>query len=311
MDNDTQKLDDRVTALEQQSFGPSPITHPLTVLNLQNFINGNQSGVVRSVTATGSGITTTPTSGSVVVANTGVTSLIAGAGVSISGSTGAITISTVPLPTTGIAFDASSSAQGVSTSITNNHTATGGSLVAFMTTVIQGGDWLTSITYSGLTPSLIAKVAIPATTGSAFLYSHALTGIPAGSANIITTSGTSTLILNSCETYTGAKQTGQPEAFAVGTGVALMTITKSVVTLTDKAWLYGSWGAGSNTNAAAVTAGSNTTLRKSLLQTNTDQWFLASSDPNAQETPTGSYSQTVNKTISDSMAIVVSSIAQG
>lgn len=35
MDDDTQKLEKRITALEQQSFGPSPITHPLTVAQLQ------------------------------------------------------------------------------------------------------------------------------------------------------------------------------------------------------------------------------------------------------------------------------------
>lgn len=39
MDNDLKKLTDRVTALEQQAFGPSPLTHPLTVANLQQQIN--------------------------------------------------------------------------------------------------------------------------------------------------------------------------------------------------------------------------------------------------------------------------------
>ncbi len=51
------------------------------------------SGLVSSVTASGSGITASPTTGNVVIANTGVTSLVAGTNISISGSTGAVTVS--------------------------------------------------------------------------------------------------------------------------------------------------------------------------------------------------------------------------
>jgi len=50
--------------------------------------------VVDTVTASGSGITASPNKGNVVITNTGVTSLTAGTNISLSGSTGAITIST-------------------------------------------------------------------------------------------------------------------------------------------------------------------------------------------------------------------------
>ena len=49
-------------------------------------------GAVSSVTASGAGITATPTTGAVVVANTGVTSIVAGTGITVSGATGAVTI---------------------------------------------------------------------------------------------------------------------------------------------------------------------------------------------------------------------------
>lgn len=49
-------------------------------------------GGVSSVTASGVGITATPTTGAVVIANTGVTSIVAGTGITISGATGAVTI---------------------------------------------------------------------------------------------------------------------------------------------------------------------------------------------------------------------------
>ena len=50
--------------------------------------------VVDTVTASGVGITASPNKGDVVIANTGVTSLVAGSNIDISGSTGAVTIST-------------------------------------------------------------------------------------------------------------------------------------------------------------------------------------------------------------------------
>jgi hypothetical protein len=66
-----------------------------------NATGGGGGGGVTSVTASGAGITATPTTGAVVVANTGVTSLVAGAGITLSGATGAVTVtnsSAVQLP---------------------------------------------------------------------------------------------------------------------------------------------------------------------------------------------------------------------
>jgi hypothetical protein len=53
------------------------------------------SSGVTSVTASGSGITASPTTGDVIVANTGVTSLVAGTGISVSGATGDVVVSLV------------------------------------------------------------------------------------------------------------------------------------------------------------------------------------------------------------------------
>jgi hypothetical protein len=55
---------------------------------------------VTSVTASGAGITATPTTGAVVVANTGVTSLVAGSGIGLSSGSGAVTVSAIPGPYT-------------------------------------------------------------------------------------------------------------------------------------------------------------------------------------------------------------------
>jgi len=63
--------------------------------------SGGGGGGVTSVTASGAGITASPTSGAVVLANTGVTSLIAGAGLAVSSASGAVTVSATAPYTTG------------------------------------------------------------------------------------------------------------------------------------------------------------------------------------------------------------------
>jgi hypothetical protein len=49
-------------------------------------------GLVNSVSGSGAGISVSPTTGAVIVSNTGVTSIVAGSNISISGATGAVTI---------------------------------------------------------------------------------------------------------------------------------------------------------------------------------------------------------------------------
>ena len=56
----------------------------------------SQSGTI-SVTASGAGISASPTNGNVIIANTGVTSAVAGTGISVSGATGAVTITNTQL----------------------------------------------------------------------------------------------------------------------------------------------------------------------------------------------------------------------
>lgn len=65
------------------------------VWNGSTYISANlaTTGAVSSVTGSGAGISITPTTGAVVVTNTGVTSLTAGTGVTLSAATGAVTVS--------------------------------------------------------------------------------------------------------------------------------------------------------------------------------------------------------------------------
>ena len=61
-------------------------------------------GAVTSVTGSGSGISVSPTTGAVVISNTGVTELTAGSGIAISAQTGQVTISATPVATANTGF---------------------------------------------------------------------------------------------------------------------------------------------------------------------------------------------------------------
>jgi len=57
-------------------------------------------GLVNSVSGSGAGITVSPTTGNVVVTNTGVTSIVAGTNISVSSATGAVTVNATDTNTT-------------------------------------------------------------------------------------------------------------------------------------------------------------------------------------------------------------------
>jgi hypothetical protein len=82
---------------------PAPVTRLLAGTNVtlsptsglgEVTINasGGGGGAVSSVAGVGAGINVTPTTGAVVVSNTGVTSIVAGDNVTVSGATGAVTV---------------------------------------------------------------------------------------------------------------------------------------------------------------------------------------------------------------------------
>ena len=64
-------------------------------LGVTTWTTPSSLGLVSSVTGSGAGISVSPTTGAVVVSNTGVTSIVAGTNISISGATGAVTINAI------------------------------------------------------------------------------------------------------------------------------------------------------------------------------------------------------------------------
>lgn len=83
------------------------------------------TGTVTSVTGSGSGISVSPTSGAVVVSNTGVTAATAGTGISVSGATGNVTFTNSGV--TSIVAGSGISISGATGAVTITATGGGGS----------------------------------------------------------------------------------------------------------------------------------------------------------------------------------------
>ncbi len=105
---------------------------------------------VSSVTGSGSGISVSPTTGAVVVANTGVTGLTAGSGIGLSGATGTVTVTN-----SGVTSLASGTGIGLSGSagaVTATNTGVTG-LVAGSGIGLSGGTGNVTITNTSTLPS--------------------------------------------------------------------------------------------------------------------------------------------------------------
>lgn len=103
---------------------PGTAGHVLTS-NGTTWVSQAITGSVTSVTGSGSGINVSPTSGAVVVSNTGVTAATAGTGISVSGATGNVTFTNSGV--TSIVAGSGISISGATGAVTITATGGGGS----------------------------------------------------------------------------------------------------------------------------------------------------------------------------------------
>jgi len=166
------------------------------------------------------------------------------------------------------------------TSKTYAHTCTGDNLILFVSFVItqQNTDTLTSITYAGVEMTIVGKVQTEGV-DDRWIYLYYLIGPATGANNIVlTTSGDTTGVSNAVS-YTGARQSGVPDAnsTAVSDGTSL---TGNITTTVDNCWVTGAIrGSGGNLIAAA-----GSTLR------GTASGFSKMIDSNGAITPAGATS---------------------
>lgn len=188
-----------------------------------------------------------------------------------------------------IAFDAnSSSGDTTGTSLTWAHTCTGTNRILWTMIGIPVADSITGVTYNSVSMTQVGKIASLAL--GRYIYLYYLAGPSTGSNNIVASSSGSEILRGNAASYTGASQTGIPDAVSTNSGTVLSgaALTGTVTVGASGCWLVmAGYQAG-----GPLTAGASTTLRAQSGTSN----FVGLFDSNGT---VGTGSQSLNETNGD------------
>lgn len=198
-----------------------------------------------------------------------------------------------------IAFDATSTGNGSGTSITVAHTCTGDNRILWVGVRTFDGstpasDPVSGITYNGVAMTLAGTRNNPATDQVSYLYY--LIAPATGANNIVVSCSSVDEIAVRATSYTGALQSGVPDAYATGADTT-SPLTITVTTILDNCWLVGLFDGDSGNG---ITASTNATNRN----TNGNSDLIV--DTNGAQTPAGSHSMTCTTTSFKLYGIVAS-----
>lgn len=194
-----------------------------------------------------------------------------------------------------IALDAQSNgATSVTTSLSWSHTCTGSNL-ALIVGIWNASDGVTSVTYNGVAMTQIAKLLMTGGAAGQYIYLYYLLN-PATGTNTVAVTGATGGLDGASTSFTGVKQSGQPDSFNSSGSASTASLTTSTTTVADNTWLVG-WAY----TGATMSAGANTTLRGQPVA-----GILSMMDSNAAQTPAGSHSLTVTQAANFAGSIVAS-----
>lgn len=203
-----------------------------------------------------------------------------------------------------IARDANSNGNDTNTSLTFSHTCSGSNRILFVGIATfggSGGDIVTGVTYNGVGMTRINTLQANGLTPRVYLYY--LINPATGANNVVVSCGaTSGYIAGIGSSYTGAKQSGVPDAFDSASVASATANSKAITTVADNCWLVGMFCVNNGTSPAGQ-AGTSIVASDSG---STSNCFI---DSNAAKTPPGSFSLGVNWTSSQRSAILVASFA--
>jgi hypothetical protein len=154
-----------------------------------------------------------------------------------------------------IALDATSTKNEANgTSISNNHTCTGSDLaLVVLAWTSSGSDDVTSVTYNGVAMTQVDKLS----DGSGSMYMYLLLNPATGTHSITVNTSGATFISFGGASYTGVKQTAQPDAHDTKTTGASTSFTLPLTTVANNCWVIG----GAWHNGFAITVGTDTVQR--------------------------------------------------
>ena len=193
-----------------------------------------------------------------------------------------------------IAQDASTDGGATSstTQVTYAHTCTGTDRILFVGILVVDGDIVTSVTYNGTSLTQVEKMASFSTTQ--YIYTYMLVNPDSGSNNIVIDTSSSTTIYTCAASYTGANQTGQPDANTNNTEDGTTSYTTTITTVADNSWAI-LLARNNNTSMTNVSEGTNST---EVVLGSTAIGFYDNSGAGSI-TPAGNFSMTVTSSSSD------------
>lgn len=180
------------------------------------------------------------------------------------------------------------------TSLTWSHTCTGSDRILFVGAFGDfATDAITGATYAGAAMTLVDKRQI---TGDRWVYLFYRIAPATGANNVVVSANASIAIGGDSASYTGAKQSGQPDASATNVAGAATSITTSVTTIADNCWTI---LLAKNNGGGDPSAGTGSTRRAFGNE-------MGIFDSNAAITPAGAYSMQVTANSSNWAAVMAS-----
>jgi DNA-binding protein len=177
-----------------------------------------------------------------------------------------------------VAFDAATNGGNSSTgTLTFSHTATGTNRILFVGALTTSSDDLTGITYNGTGMTLIDKQK---TNSDRWNYLYYLLNPDSGTHNVTVTSS-GNYIQAAAVSYTGVRQSSQPDAHTTNSETGSTSLTTALTTVADNSWIVSYTRSGG-------TAAAGTGLTERLSDGN--QGFF---DSNGPLSPAGSHSTTM------------------
>ena len=179
---------------------------------------------------------------------------------------------------TSASFNASAS------NLTYSHTTSGSDRMLFVGVSVRNTRTVTSVTYNGVT---MTQAGSTSATAGILNYLFYLIN-PAAGTNTVSVTQSAVDTITSCSiSYTGVKQTSQPDATSSNSSTTTTSYSQSVTSVADNCFsvLYGDANSG-----ATLTAGANTTIRNQP-EINFTGGFLI--DSTAAKTPAGTFTLNV------------------
>lgn len=179
-----------------------------------------------------------------------------------------------------IAYDAqSSAAQIIASSVTYAHTISGSNTILFVSPSCYPSACTLTVTYNGTSMTQIGGYVTSADSVVQGLFY--LVAPTTGTNNVVVTKTGGTYVASLSQSYTGASQTGQPDANSSGTGSVSSSpwqFTASVTSVADNSWAV-VFGRDNADGSITVSSGG-------ILRSTTAGWTQGF-DTNSAKTPAG------------------------